>query len=64
MINDIIATASNWEDKLCPLNETRKKTHRFGPHLYLICLLYHKKKKVKPEGSDYLQKTYHSWTIS
>jgi len=39
MTNDLIALASNWEDRLGPQNATGKKTHRFGLHLFLICLL-------------------------
>jgi len=38
MTNDMIALASNWED-YDPQNATRKKTHRFGLHLFPICLL-------------------------
>ena len=39
MTNDMIALAFNWEDRLRPQNGTRKKTHRFGLHLFPICLL-------------------------
>ena len=39
MTNDMIALASNWEDRLRPQNATRKNTHRFGLHLFPICLL-------------------------
>jgi len=39
MTNDMIALASNWEDRLRPQNATRKKTYWFGLHLFPICLL-------------------------
>jgi len=37
MTNDMIAMASNVEERLPPQNVTRKMTNRFGLHLSLTC---------------------------
>ena len=63
MTNDMIALASNWEDKTTApkMQQERRPTglgYIFSPSAYSNT----KRKKVKPEGNDYLQKTHHNWT--
>ena len=63
MSTDMIALASNWEDRLRPPKCDKKEDPQvwatsFSPSAYSNT----KRKKVKPDGSDYLQKTHHNWT--
>ena len=62
MSNDLIALASNWEDRLQP-HKMRQERRPTGLGYILSPSAYsNTKKKVKPEGNDYLQNTHHNWT--
>ena len=63
MTNDMIALASDWEDRLRPPKCDKKEDPQVWatsfPHMLSLT---QKEKKFKPEGNDYLKKTHHNWT--
>ena len=56
--NDMIAKASNWEERLQAPKCNKENDLQFWTKSFLHLLTL---TKIKTEGSDYLQKTYHCW---
>jgi len=57
MPNDMIALASNWENRLrLPIYYKKEDPQVWATSFPHLLTLTQKEKKVKPEGNDYLQK--------
>jgi len=65
MTSDMIAMASNWDERLrAPKGEKKDDPQVWATSFPHLITLTKREKNLKPESNDNLQKTNYNWTIT